>query len=193
MQSRPKRALALGALLGASVLLGSTGPGVHAALPVGGSTEPRVGATAKPEKLFEVDALTPFSRGWKTRSVSSALERFDGFTWPVKAAINTPFGGDHNGVDIEGETGDPIAAAAPGKIVFAGDDGDGYGTKVVIKHERGLSTLYSHLNTIKISKGVVDQGDIIGTVGCTGSCTGDHLHFEILEKETPVNPLGYLP
>lgn len=193
MQSRPKRALALGALLGVAFLVGSMGPGVRAALPVGGGTEPRAGARINSEKLYEVDALTPFARGQNARRESSVLEGFDGFIWPVKGAVNTPFGGDHNGIDIEGETGDPIAAAAPGKIIFAGDDGDGYGTKVLIEHDKGLSTLYSHLDTIKISKGVVDQGDIIGTVGCTGSCTGDHLHFEILKKETPLNPLDYLP
>ena len=193
MQSRSKRAVALGALVGAVALLGSMGPGVRAALPAGGSAEPQAARVTTIDKLPDVEALTAFARGHKARAASSLQATFDGFKWPVKGAINTPFGGDHNGIDIEGETGDPIAAAAPGKIDFAGDDGDGYGTKVVIRHEEGLSTLYSHLNTIKISKGVVAQGDIIGTVGCTGSCTGDHLHFEILEKETPVNPLGYLP
>ena len=191
MQSRPKRALALGALLGVAFLMGSMGPGVLAALPSGGDKVPRV--VPPGSEFAEVDALTPFVRGQKALRNSTEREKFDGFKWPVKDTINTYFGNGHNGIDIEGETGDPIAAAAPGKIVFAGDDGDGYGTKVVIRHEEGLSTLYSHLNTIKISKGVVDQGDIIGTVGCTGSCTGDHLHFEILEKETPVNPLDYLP
>ena len=192
MQTRPKRAVALGALLGATALMGVVGPAVRAALPEGGTSVDRPAPAVDEKRIAEVDPLRPFVRGRKVRSTVSA-EKFDGFIWPVKGAINTHFGGDHNGVDIEGETGDPIVAAAPGKIVFSGDDGDGYGTKIVIKHEDGLSTLYSHLNTIKVSRGLVEQGDVVGTVGCTGSCTGDHLHFEILEKQTPVNPLDYLP
>jgi murein DD-endopeptidase MepM/ murein hydrolase activator NlpD len=191
MQSRLKRATALGSLVGVLALMWAAGSGVRAALPEGSSAKPRL-APAPAQAIAEVDALTPFARGQRARR-NLSTQKFDGFIWPVKGAINTPFGGDHNGVDIEGETGDPIEAAAPGKIVFAGDDGDGYGTKIVIRHENGLSTLYSHLNTIKVSRGLVKQGDVVGTVGCTGSCTGDHLHFEILKKETPVNPLDYLP
>lgn len=117
----------------------------------------------------------------------------DDLEWPIEDTINTPFGGDHDGIDIEGETGDPIAAAGSGRITFAGDDGDGYGTKIVISHGSGVSTLYSHLNDMRVTKGWVEQGDIIGTVGCTGSCSGDHLHFEILRDDRPVDPLEVLP
>ncbi|MDQ4143850.1 MAG: M23 family metallopeptidase [Actinomycetota bacterium] len=112
--------------------------------------------------------------------------------WPVKDTINTPFGGGHDGIDIEGETGDPVVAAGSGRITFAGDDGDGYGTKIVIDHGSGVSTLYSHLDSMKVEKGTVDQGEVIGTVGCSGSCTGDHLHFEILRGDRPIDPVPYL-
>ena len=120
------------------------------------------------------------------------VDEFDQLSWPVRGAINTPFSGDHAGIDIEGETGDPIVAAASGRITFAGDDGDGYGTKILIRHDRVLSTLYSHLSDIKVSRGFVDRGEVIGYVGCTGSCTGDHLHFEVHRHDTPVSPLEYL-
>lgn len=115
------------------------------------------------------------------------------FIWPVKGAINTSFGGGHDGVDIEGETGDQIVAARSGKIVFAGDDGDGYGTKILISHPGGMRTLYSHLSSISVHQGWVDRGTVIGRVGCTGSCTGDHLHFEIQRGETAVDPAPFLP
>lgn len=117
----------------------------------------------------------------------------DEFIWPVEGAINTPFGGDHDGIDIEGETGDPIVAPRSGRITFAGDDGDGYGTKILINHGKGISTLYSHLNEITVKRGWVNRGEKIGTVGCTGSCTGDHLHFEIQKDEIPMNPVDFLP
>lgn len=127
-------------------------------------------------------------------TVSSTMAGVDGrFIWPVKGAVNTPFGGGHDGIDIEGETGDTIVAARSGKIVFAGDDGDGYGTKVLIDHGRKVFSLYSHLDTIAQRKGWIDEGAVVGTVGCTGSCSGDHLHFEILSGERPLNPLDYLP
>ena len=127
-------------------------------------------------------------------SVSSTMSGAQGrFLWPVKGAVNTPFGDGHDGIDIEGETGDPIVATRPGKIVFAGDDGDGYGTKIVINHGRGITSLYSHLNEMKKTKGWVEAGDVVGTVGCTGSCSGDHLHFEILQNEQAQNPLDFLP
>ena len=126
-------------------------------------------------------------------SVSSTMAWRDGFIWPVKGAINTPFGGDHDGIDIEGETGDPIIATRAGRIVFAGDDGDGYGTKILIDHGRRVTSLYSHLSEMTVRRGWVDRGDKIGTVGCTGSCTGDHLHFEILRNKRALNPVDFLP
>jgi murein DD-endopeptidase MepM/ murein hydrolase activator NlpD len=128
-------------------------------------------------------------------SVSSTMSGVQGrFEWPVKErTINTSFGGGHDGVDIEGETGDEIVAARSGRIIFAGDDGDGYGTKILIDHGRGIRTLYSHLNQMTKRHGWVEAGDKVGTVGCTGSCSGDHLHFEILDHERPLNPVDYLP
>lgn len=133
-----------------------------------------------------------------TRLVSSvsstaAARPADEFIWPVEGAINTAFEGDHDGIDIEGETGDPIVAARSGRITFAGDDGDGYGTKILIDHGKGISTLYSHLADIIEKQGWVHRGQKIGTVGCTGSCSGDHLHFEIQKNETPMNPVDFLP
>ena len=115
------------------------------------------------------------------------------FVWPVVGAVNTPFGGDHAGIDIEGVTGDKILASRSGTVTFAGDDGDGYGTKVIINHGGGYETLYSHLSSISVSQGPIEQGDIVGLVGCTGSCTGDHLHFEILLNGAVTNPVALLP
>jgi murein DD-endopeptidase MepM/ murein hydrolase activator NlpD len=122
---------------------------------------------------------------------ASANERF---VWPVEDhTVNTHFGGGHNGIDIESVTGDRIVAARSGHVTFAGDDGDGYGVKVVIRHPGGFETLYSHLSKISVSRGPIERGDLVGFVGCTGSCTGDHLHFEILKNGSPTEPLTYLP
>ena len=148
------------------------------------------GAAADPLEIPALAAARMTARLIESVSSSAAGRSF---IWPVKGAINTPFGGDHDGIDIEGETGDPIAAARDGRITFAGDDGDGYGTKIVIAHGRGVKTLYSHLSRTIVEKGWVKRGTVIGEVGCTGSCSGDHLHFEIQRDGAPVDPLDVLP
>lgn len=166
--------------------------GLAATIAIGGSAHARPvieGAGTVAKKIHE-EPRAP--QGPQNQEPNRALSG-TGFIWPVVETVNTPFGGDHAGIDIEGLTGDPILAAAGGTITFAGDDGDGYGTKIVIRHDGGYETLYSHLATIKVSGGRVEQGDVIGTIGCTGSCTGDHLHFEILHAGTPTNPIDLLP
>ncbi len=121
-----------------------------------------------------------------------------GFVWPVNGAVTSPFGYRwgrmHEGIDIDGYTGQPIVASKSGTVISTGDAGDGYGTKVVIDHGGGFTSLYAHMSSLGTSNGAsVSAGQVVGYVGCTGSCTGDHLHFEIRANGTPQDPLGYLP
>jgi len=97
----------------------------------------------------------------------------------------------HEGIDISAPSGTPVSAAGSGTIIYAGGMG-GYGNLVVIDHGGGVATAYAHLSSIWIGGGSVSQGQSIGAVGCTGSCTGNHLHFEVRVNGSPVNPLGYL-
>ena len=118
------------------------------------------------------------------------------FIWPLIGGITSFFGydegRDHTGLDIDGSTGDPFVASAAGRVRLA-ESYFGYGTTVILDHGGGLSTLYGHLSEGFVDVGdAVEQGDIIGLVGCTGSCTGDHLHFEIRVDDEPVDPLPYL-
>lgn len=121
-----------------------------------------------------------------------------GFVWPINGAVTSPFGPRwgrmHEGIDIDGYSGQPIVASKAGRVISAGDAGDGYGTKIVIDHGGGYTTLYAHQSRLGASSGQsVSQGQVIGYVGCTGSCTGDHLHFEVRVNGSPQNPLSYLP
>jgi murein DD-endopeptidase MepM/ murein hydrolase activator NlpD len=96
----------------------------------------------------------------------------------------------HAGVDIGAGWGSPIVAAADGQVVSAGWSG-GYGREVEIAHGGGVVSLYGHMSEIVASPGsFVRRGQLIGYVGSSGLSTGPHLHFEVRQGGTPVNPLG---
>jgi len=98
----------------------------------------------------------------------------------------------HTGIDFGASYGTPIHAAADGVVVSAGPLG-GYGNATVIDHGNGLATLYGHQSSIIVVPGQrVQRGQVIGYVGCTGLCTGPHLHFEVRVRGTPVDPMQYL-
>ncbi|HVP75112.1 MAG TPA: peptidoglycan DD-metalloendopeptidase family protein [Gaiellaceae bacterium] len=120
-----------------------------------------------------------------------------GFIWPVSGPITSPFGMRwgtlHPGIDIGVPTGTPIHAAAAGTVIYCAWE-EGYGNLVVIDHHNGLATAYAHQSHVASSCGEnVAQNQVIGYSGCTGFCTGPHLHFEVRVNGTPVDPLGYLP
>lgn len=123
--------------------------------------------------------------------------------WPVGGPVTSPFGwrihpifGDrrlHTGIDLGSAAGASIHAAGNGTVILAGNWG-GYGRTVVIDHGGGLSSLYAHQSSIAVSEGQrVLAGDVIGYIGCTGFCTGPHLHFEVREVGAPVDPMLWLP
>ncbi|HYH62756.1 MAG TPA: peptidoglycan DD-metalloendopeptidase family protein [Solirubrobacterales bacterium] len=118
-----------------------------------------------------------------------------GFIWPVNGPVSSPFGPRwgrlHAGIDISAPSGTPIRAVKDGNVVLAAPT-SGYGNYTCIDHGGGLSSCYAHQSSYAITSGSVSQGDVIGYVGCTGSCFGDHLHFEIRVNGVPTDPLGYL-
>jgi len=121
-----------------------------------------------------------------------------GFIWPVTGPISSYFGPAHPlGIDIDlySNPNAPIAAAAAGKVVFAGGNPCcSYGYYVVIDHGNGFETLYAHFSSIAVSVGQqVAQGQLLGYGGRTGYATGNHLHFEVHLNGQVVNPLEYLP
>jgi murein DD-endopeptidase MepM/ murein hydrolase activator NlpD len=119
-----------------------------------------------------------------------------GLVWPVAGPITSPFGWRwgrmHQGIDIGVPSGTPIHAAAAGTVIYCGWE-EGYGNFVVIDHGGNLATAYGHQSSIAVACGQqVAQGQVIGYSGCTGHCTGPHVHFEVRIDGNPVDPMGYL-
>ena len=98
----------------------------------------------------------------------------------------------HTGIDYGASEGTPIRASADGVVVSASWFG-GYGNATIIDHGGGIATLNGHQSSMSVSAGQkVTQGQTIGRVGCTGDCTGPHVHFEVRVNGDPVNPANYL-
>jgi murein DD-endopeptidase MepM/ murein hydrolase activator NlpD len=94
----------------------------------------------------------------------------------------------HEGTDIRMPIGQDIPVAQSGRVTFAGEQ-RGYGLTVMVEHEPGLATRYAHLSEIEVAVGdAVVLGQTIGKSGASGRVTGPHLHFEVLERGTAVDP-----
>ncbi len=131
-----------------------------------------------------------------TPAASSADIRF---AWPLDGEVLERFGAAANGrrndgVKIAARAGEPVRAAAAGEVVYAGDEIQGYGELVLIRHSERWVTAYAHNARLRVREGDrVEQGDIIAEAGETGSARRPQLHFEIRRNVTPVDPLRHLP
>ena len=128
-----------------------------------------------------------------------------GYLWPLPGyyRLSSQFGyrihpitgvaHSHTGIDIPASGGTPILAAKSGQVVTSAYHYS-YGNYVVIDHGNGNSTLYAHMSSRAVSEGqMVTQGQVIGYVGTTGSSTGNHLHFEVRDNYTRVDPESKFP
>jgi murein DD-endopeptidase MepM/ murein hydrolase activator NlpD len=122
---------------------------------------------------------------------------YGGLTWSMPILtykyISTPFSYGHPGIDMTSYYNTPVYAATDGMVVEAGWSQIGYGQTIVLSHSNGYFTRYAHLSSIKVSLGqYVSRGALIAAAGCTGHCTGVHLHFEVHEGGNPINPLDVI-
>jgi murein DD-endopeptidase MepM/ murein hydrolase activator NlpD len=158
---------------------------------------------AEQAEASEIDSLQAASndiaariRAAQARHGATSSPSAAGLIWPVNGPVTSPFGWRwgrmHQGIDIGAPTGAPIEAAAAGTIIYCGWE-SGYGNLTVIDNGGNLATAYGHQSSIAVTCGEqVAQGQVIGYVGCTGHCTGPHLHFEVRIDGNPVDPMGYL-
>ena len=115
--------------------------------------------------------------------------------WPLAGNVTSGFGargGGHSGIDIDGEMGESIRAAAAGTVLRAGKD-DQYGLMIVLDHGQGVETLYAHASDLLVRQGDhVERDQPIARVGRSGNAKGTHLHFEVRLDGRSVNPAPYL-
>ena len=158
-------------------------------------------AEEQTKRLAEfVTTLPPKSAG---DSLRGAFERLKGkLRAPAAGPVTVGFGRVvnprfntvtvQNGIDIRAPAGAPVRAVAPGRVVHAGWF-KGYGNIIIVDHGDGYHTLVAHLASMRTAMGEsVNPGDVIGTVGDSGSLKGTYLYFEIRQKGRPVDPKGWL-
>lgn len=113
--------------------------------------------------------------------------------WPAAGSISQRYVWYHKGLDIANSSAPGVGAAQAGKVILAVKERWDYGWHIIIDHGGGLQTLYGHLQRIDVGQGdSVGRGQIIGQMGCTGRCTGTHLHFEVRKNGAALNPLSFL-
>ncbi len=128
----------------------------------------------------------------------AAQHRALSLIWPAKGRITDPFGYPHGrhhpGIDIGMLRSLAVRSAVGGKVVATGyaPGYEGYG-KIVAMRARGFLVVYGHLSRVRVHKGQwIGRGRRIATAGCTGYCTGTHLHFEVRRRGVALNPMRFL-
>lgn len=195
-------------------------PAAESTVAVGGGTAELQQALAEGERAAKVDLLARLYTDLERleREVALREESLQALTaylteqkdrlaatpsiWPTQGYVSSKFGPrtspftgqrqQHSGIDIATPAGTPIRAPADGVVTFAGTLA-GYGRAIVLTHGFGFKTFYGHNSQNLVTKGQrVHRGDVIGHVGNSGYSTGSHLHYEVLVKDAPVNPLKYI-
>jgi lipoprotein NlpD len=155
------------------------------------TSKPRGGASAQPRTVSRDPG--PRERVRKEARQASRLS----FVWPVRGRLTSRYGRRdgrlHEGIDMAAKRGTVIRAAESGKVIHSGRLG-AYGKVVIVKHQGDYRSVYAHASRTHVRKGqFVDRGDKIAEVGSTGRASGPHLHFEIRRRESPQDPMLYLP
>jgi lipoprotein NlpD len=173
-----------------------TDPGqlrVGQVLRLNGSTPASPAAAASSGSSVTATPVKPAQTAEPTSVARASDASLISWSWPAKGKILQGFNSNTKGIDIAGKEGDPVFAAADGKVMYAGNGVRGLGNLVLLGHSNGFITAYAHNQSLLVKTGQqVKKGDKIAAVGQTDT-TSPRLHFEIRRRGTPVNPVAYLP
>lgn len=158
-------------------------------------------ALAVGQTLVVPDGVKPAEQLWDPKRYvaqltpdAGAVSAIGQFVWPTSGKISQRYVWYHQAIDIANKAAPVVLAADSGRVTVAGwPDGFGYGNRVVIDHGNGFQTLYGHLASVAVTAGqTVSRGNVIGQMGSTGRSSGIHLHFEIRQGGTLMDPLQFL-
>jgi len=148
-------------------------------------------ASAKKSQVRKKSAL-------KRASIKQPVRTENSFRWPLRGRVISEFGpkpdGTRNdGINLSVPQGAAIVAAEDGTVVYSGNELEGFGNLLLIRHKNGWSTAYAHISKMLVKKGqTVRRGQVIAKAGQTGAVSRPQLHFEIRRGSAPVNPRKYL-
>lgn len=143
-------------------------------------------AKSKEERLASIPSIKPVQEDKLKRKVKS-LSGYGIRLHPVHKVKKF-----HKGIDFTAPSGTAIQATGNGKVIRVEKRRSGYGNNVIIDHGYGFTSLYAHMKTVGVKKGMkVTKGQKIGTVGSTGTSTAPHLHYEVRINGKAVNPIDY--
>ncbi|CAG0959169.1 Murein hydrolase activator NlpD [Methylophilaceae bacterium] len=156
------------------------------------ATPPATAATGSAAAQTAAPAAQPAE---SPKAAPAAANGDIAWAWPATGKVIAGFneGGNAKGIDIGGTTGQPIKAAAPGKVIYSGSDLRGYGKLVIVKHNATYLSVYAHNSKILVKEGEqVSRGQQIAEMGSTDT-DRTKLHFEIRRQGKSVDPASYLP
>lgn len=164
------------------------------------ATEPK---KAEPEAKADTKQVSPSQTAQATQADSkpaagsTAPRASDAnlvsWGWPNSGKIIQGYTPSSKGIDLEGQVGDPVLAAADGKVMYAGNGVRGLGNLILLGHSDGFITAYAHNDQLLVKMGEeVKKGQKVATLG-QSEASSPRLHFEIRRRGTPVNPMSYLP
>lgn len=122
----------------------------------------------------------------------------DGFRWPVRGRVisrfgSKPSGGTNDGINVSVPEGTSVKAAEDGTVAYVGNELEGYGNLVLIRHSNGYVTAYAHNSELDVKKGdAVRRGQVIAKSGKTGNVATPQVHFEIRKGSSPIDPMQKL-
>lgn len=171
-----------------------SGSGMQAAIASASSKGRRVTPETHEDPSEPTPIRVPVPAHGKPAPPSAA--RAGSLQWPLRGVLYARFGKKgkepHDGIDLAAPEGTPVATAAEGTVLYAGEQ-RGYGLIAIVEHENGLVTLYAHNRDLRVKTGQrVRAGQVVATVGESGRTSGPHLHFEVRKDGVPVDPLPYL-
>ena len=162
------------------------------------SVTPPAASAATPQATPPAAAPAPAPAPPQTAAAAPLPQPPVSFSWPLRGQIVSGFGPQaagvqNDGINIAAAAGTPVKAAAPGNVLYAGEEVRGFGKLVLIGHADGYVSAYAHNEEILVSRGAsVAKGQVIGKVGVTGNVTSPQSHFEIRQRNKAIDPLPLL-